>query len=99
MNKKEFVDGYKGIMELDLTDIPENLKKQTVEQHMKDIDKYKIEQNKLKPCLRYENTVENIQKKEEKEKKIQEQQSNIKLQEQIKRNEMYNNNMHNKSQE
>ena len=27
MNKREIIDGYKGIMELDLTDIPENLKK------------------------------------------------------------------------
>lgn len=90
MNKKEIVDGYKGIMELDLTDIPENLKKIIVEQHEKDIDNYKAEQYKLKPNLRYENTVERIQKREEYEKKIQKQQIYIQLQEQIKRNEMYN---------
>ena len=69
MNKKEIVDGYKGIMELDLTDIPENFKKIIVEQHEKDIDNYKAEQYKLKPNLRYENTVERIQKREEYEKK------------------------------
>ena len=91
MNKKEIVDGYKGIMELDLTDIPENFKKIIVEQHEKDIDNYKAEQYKLKPNLRYENTVERIQKREEYEKKIQKQQIYIQLQEQIKRNEMYNN--------
>jgi|TARA_B110000967_G_C18815229_1_gene525773 hypothetical protein len=90
MNKKEIVDGYKGIMELDLTDIPENFKKIIVEQHEKDIDNYKAEQYKLKPNLRYENTVERIQKREEYEKKIQKQQIYIQLQEQIKRNEMYN---------
>ena len=86
MNKKEIVDGYKGIMELDLTDIPENFKKIIVEQHEKDIDNYKAEQYKLKPNLRYENTVERIQKREEYEKKIQKQQIYIQLQEQIKRN-------------
>ena len=90
MNKKEIVDGYKGIMELDLTDIPENFKKIIVGQHEKDIDNYKAEQYKLKPNLRYENTVERIQKREEYEKKIQKQQIYIQLQEQIKRNEMYN---------
>jgi hypothetical protein len=90
MNKREIIDGYKGIMELDLTDIPENSKKIIVEQHMKDIDNYKSYQYKLKPSLRYENTIERIQKREEKEKKIQKQQIDILLQEQIKRNEMYN---------
>ena len=90
MTKKKIVDGYKGIMELDFTDIPENFKKIIVEQQKKDIDNYKAEQYKLKPNLRYENTVERIQKREEYEKKIQKQQIYIQLQEQIKRNEMYN---------
>ena len=59
---KDIVDGYLGIMDLDLTNIPENLKKIMVEQHMKDIENYKVEQYQLKPHLRYENTVIRIQK-------------------------------------
>lgn len=62
LNKKDIVDGYKGIMELDLTNVPEKLKKQLAQQHMKDIDNYKGEQAKLKSHLRYENTVERIRK-------------------------------------
>ena len=90
MNKKDIIEGYKGIMELDLTNIPEYLKKQTVEQHMKDIDKYKAEQYNLKPHLRYENTVERIQKTHKIALMYQEKYIDIKLQEQIKRNEKYN---------
>ena len=70
MSKKEIIEGYKGIMDLDLTNIPEYLKKETVELHMKDIEKYKGDQFKLKPNLRYENTVERVQKKYESDKII-----------------------------
>ena len=41
---KDTIDGYLGIMELDLTNIPENLKKVVTEQHKKDIENYKGEQ-------------------------------------------------------
>ena len=51
------IDGYKGIMPLDTTNIkPEHLK-QAIECHYKDIEKYKLEQKQLKPELRYENTI------------------------------------------
>jgi len=90
MSKKEIIEGYKGIMDLDLTNIPEYLKKETVELHMKDIEKYKGDQFKLKPHLRYENTVERVQKMYENIGIIQRKKKNIQLQEQIKHNEKYN---------
>jgi len=58
---------------------------------MKDIENYKGYQFKLKPHLRYENTVERIQKTCENIENVQKKQRNIQLQEQIKHNEKYNN--------
>ena len=59
------IDGYKGIMPLDTTNIkPEHLK-QAIECHYKDIEKYKLEQKQLKPELRYENTILRIKKQHE----------------------------------
>jgi hypothetical protein len=95
MNKKEIIDGYKGMMELDLTTIPEYLKKETIEQHMKDIDNYKAEQYKLKPHLRYENTVARIENTHKKALMKQKKRNDVEIEEQITRNEMYNNS-HNK---
>jgi len=43
-NKMDIVEGYKGIMDLDLTNVREDLKKELVKQHQKDIDEYKTEQ-------------------------------------------------------
>ena len=57
----DIVKGYKGIMDLDLTLVPNELKKQMIDQHYKDIDIYNIEQSLLEPRLRYENTVERIE--------------------------------------
>ena len=87
---KDTIDGYLGIMELDLTNIPENLKKETAEQHMKDIDNYKAEQFKLKPHLRYENTIVRIEKMHQYSSIQLKKQGELKLQEQIERNEKCN---------
>ena len=87
---KDTIDGYLGIMELDLTNIPENLKKETAEQHMKDIDNYKAEQFKLKPHLRYENTILRIEKMHQYSSIQLKKQGELKLQEQIERNEKCN---------
>jgi hypothetical protein len=87
---KDTIDGYLGIMELDLTNIPENLKKITAEQHMKDIENYKAEQYQLKPHLRYENTVMRIQKMHKYSSLQLKKQGELKLQEQIARNEKCN---------
>ena len=68
MNKKNIIDGYKGIMPLDLTNVDEKLHSILIKQHYKDIHLYKIEQAKLPKKLQYENTVmraEKIHKMEE----------------------------------
>ena len=89
-NKKDIVDGYKGIMELDLTNVPEEFKKQLLEQHTKDINDYKGEQSKLKPHLRYENTVERIRKLHAMDEKQQQKRIEIQTNKQTLCNEMYN---------
>ena len=50
--------GYKGIMALDLTDIPHKFRKQAIDQHHNDIGEYKREQAERPERSRYENTVE-----------------------------------------
>tara|TARA_X000000950_G_scaffold279013_2_gene370895 strand:- start:992 stop:1234 length:243 start_codon:yes stop_codon:yes gene_type:complete len=60
MNK--IIPGYKGIMDLDLTNVEPKLHKIMIEQHQEDIKLYKIQQSKLKPSLTYENTVERVNK-------------------------------------
>jgi len=87
---KDIVEGYKGIMDLDLTHVQEELKKQMVDQHMKDIDDYKAEQAKLSPRLRYENTIERIRKLHQIDEEKQKKRAEIQTETQIKRNELYN---------
>lgn len=57
MTSKHIISGYKGIMDLDLTNIPLKFHKELVNLHMKDIDEYKLEQARRSPSNRYENTV------------------------------------------
>ena len=58
MNK--IIPGYKGIMDLDLTNVEPKLHEIMIKQHQEDIKLYKIEQSKLKPSLQYENTIERV---------------------------------------
>lgn len=58
MNK--IIPGYKGIIDLDLTNVEPKLHEIMIEQHQEDIKLYKIEQSKLKPSLTYENTIERV---------------------------------------
>ena len=88
---KDTIDGYLGIMELDLTNIPENLKKVAAEQHTKDIENYKGEQALLPVKLRYENTIMRIQKLHEFDQYKQKQHLEKQTEERLKRNETYNN--------
>ena len=62
MDKKNIIDGYKGIMPLDLTDVDAKLHKEMINQHYKDIELYNEEQAKLPKHLRYENTVMRVAK-------------------------------------
>jgi hypothetical protein len=56
------IDGYNGIMPLDLTNIDKKLHKVLIDQHKKDIEEYKLEQEKLPIHLRYENTIIKVEK-------------------------------------
>ena len=67
MSKKDIVEGYKGVMDLDLTDVDPKYKKIIAIQHSKDIDNYKGEQAQLKSHLRYENTIGKVKKIHEKD--------------------------------
>lgn len=51
------VEGYKGIMELDLTNVPKKFHSEMVAIHLNDIKEYKIDQAQRPKNCRYENTV------------------------------------------
>ena len=87
----DIVKGYNGIMDLDLTHVPTELKKQMIDQHYKDIDTYKIEQSLLEPRLRYENTVERIEMTHKKTQEIILQRTMIQNEKRLRHNEMHNN--------
>lgn len=53
----DIIDGYNGIMALDVRDIPREHRKQAIDQHINDIKEYKLDQASRPARLRYENTV------------------------------------------
>ena len=57
MIKLKIIKGYKGIMDLDLTNVNILFHKELIQQHYKDIELYKKEQEKLKDELKYDNGV------------------------------------------
>tara|TARA_B100001093_G_C26576424_1_gene905235 strand:- start:159 stop:401 length:243 start_codon:yes stop_codon:yes gene_type:complete len=71
MSNDKIIKGYNGIMDLDLTNVDSKLHKTMINQHYKDIEEYKIEQAKLKPEQRYENTIKKAYQKIEYEKRMQ----------------------------
>ena len=63
MNKTDMIiKGYKGVMDLDLSLVPDKFIKIVLAQHYEDIKDYTRYQSELKPSLRYENTVERVDK-------------------------------------
>ena len=54
------IDGYKGIMDLDLTNIHPVYHDIIIKQHKQDILLYKQYQKQLDPSMRYENTIGKI---------------------------------------
>ena len=54
---QKIIKGYKGIMDLDLTNVDSKYHKELIEQHKKDIDQYMLDEEKLPTNKRYENTV------------------------------------------
>lgn len=67
---KNIINGYKGVMDLDLTYVDNQFHKFLIQQHYKDIELYKIEQSKLKDELKYDNGVGLAIRKMENENKI-----------------------------
>mgnify|MGYP003684182523 CR=1 FL=1 len=59
-NKNMIVKGDKGIMDLDLSLVPENVRKIAIDQHFEDIKEYNAYQKSLPSSLRYENTITKI---------------------------------------
>ena len=70
------IDGYNGIMPLDLTNIDKKYHKTMIMEHKKNIKDYKLEQEKLPNHLKYENCVQKIYKQLEKEEYLK----NLRLQ-------------------
>jgi|SaaInlStandDraft_5_1057022.scaffolds.fasta_scaffold50360_1 hypothetical protein len=56
------IDGYKGVMSLDIRDIDPKYHKEAIKQHYADIAEYTKYQASLSPRLRYENTIEHVNK-------------------------------------
>jgi len=84
----KIVKGYKGIIDLDLTNVPNHLHQVMIDQHIEDIKIYKEEQSNLPVKLRYENTVIRAQKireledfhlKKRKEEKLKKQKEEDKI--------------------
>lgn len=86
----DIVKGYKGIMDLDLTLVPNELKKQMIDQHYKDIDIYNIEQSLLEPRLRYENTIERIEMTHKKTQSLILKRLKLQEEKQVQHNKYYN---------
>ena len=87
---EDIIPGYKGIMDLDMTEVPEEQKNILMEQHFKDIADYKKEQANLKPHLRYENTIERVKKIHEIDKQYLQKHYNKIEEDDIKRINVYN---------
>ena len=85
---KYIIDGYNGIMPLDLTNIDKKHHKNMIIEHQKNIEEYKLEQDKLPHNLKYENCIQKVYKQLKKEEyhKNQRIQKKIKQQEEIDKN-------------
>uniref|UniRef100_A0A6C0F9N9 Uncharacterized protein n=1 Tax=viral metagenome TaxID=1070528 RepID=A0A6C0F9N9_9ZZZZ len=82
------INGYNGIIPLDLTNIDKKYHKNIIEEHKKNIEDYKLEQEKLPYHLKYENCIQKVYKQLEKEEyhKNQRIQKKIKQQEEVDKN-------------
>jgi len=57
MGDRKIIKGYKGVMDLDLTNVDPKFHKVLINQHYTDIDEYKKYQSSIKNEQRYDNTV------------------------------------------
>jgi len=71
-NNNLIIPGYNGIMDLDLTNIPEHLHKETIALHQNDIKLYLKEQDERPEHLRYEYVMKRVNRIFENNKKLNE---------------------------
>lgn len=57
---RKIVKGYKGVIDLDLSEINPMFHRELIRQHTQDIENYKKYQESLDEHMKYENTVEKI---------------------------------------
>ena len=88
MSNPNIIKGYKGIMDLDLSTIPPSFHKETVAQHIKDIQEYKMDQLSRPERLRYENTIVSAFKTQE---KMLQAQRRVTREQQEKKEQIYKN--------
>lgn len=69
--KSKIIDGYNGIMPLDLTNVDPKYHKEMIRVHLNDIKIYKKEQSELPEKLRYENNFKRIQEQLNHEKHLE----------------------------
>jgi hypothetical protein len=73
------VNGYKGVIDLDLTYVDHIYHELLIKQHKKDIENYKKYQEKLEPEMRYENTIGKIVTDKEYYDKLRDRKIQLKL--------------------
>ena len=87
--KPIIIEGYKGVMPLDLTDVDPKYHKIMIDQHDEDIKEYNKYQNELPLRLRYENTTEKANKLLYKDTEWLNRNSNKKRLEQLETDKKY----------
>jgi hypothetical protein len=90
-NNNNIIPGYHGIIDLDVSNIAPIYMKQAIDQHYNDIKIYTMEQSKLKPECRYENTVLRVQNRMDRNKILQQKYYDDIKKQQYEYNIKYNN--------
>tara|TARA_B110000879_G_C11141488_1_gene500542 strand:+ start:602 stop:910 length:309 start_codon:yes stop_codon:yes gene_type:complete len=87
--KPIIIEGYKGVMPLDLTLVDQKYHKIMIAQHEEDIKEYNRYQQSLPLRLQYENTIDKALTQINNEQDITRQLANVKLLEQHERDQLY----------
>ena len=87
--KPIIIEGYKGVMPLDLTLVDQKYHKIMIAQHEEDIKEYNRYQQSLPLRLQYENTIDKALTQINNEQDITRQLVNVKLLEQHERDQLY----------
>jgi hypothetical protein len=91
------IDGYKGVMSLDIRDIDPKYHKEAIKQHYADIAEYTKYQTSLSPILRYENTIEHVNKIHKTDKDAAIRRNENRLAEQSKKDKIHAESLRNRN--